>query len=84
MQVHVWQMLNAFLRTIVSAEGLTPDPKNVEVIDKVPSPTNLTELRSFLGMVGFYFIFLLKLANTVEPLRELEQKDTPFVWTGLI
>ncbi len=70
-----------FLGRIVSAEGLSPDPKNVEAIDKVPPPTNSTELKSFLGMVGFYSIFLPKLADTVEPLRELERKDTPFVWS---
>ncbi len=71
-----------FLGHIVSAKGLAPDPKNIEVIDKVPPPTNITELKSFLGMVGFYSIFLLKLANTVELLRELEWKDTPFVWSN--
>ncbi len=69
-----------FLGYIVSAVWLTLDPKNVEAIDKVPPPTNLTELKSFLGMVGFYSIFLLKLTDMVEPLRELKCKDTPFVW----
>ncbi len=60
---------------IVSTEGLA------NVIDKVPLPTKFTELKSFLGMVGFYSIILPKLSNTVDPLRELERKDAPFVWS---
>ncbi len=70
-----------FLGCIMSAEGLAPDPKNVEAIDKVPPPTNLSELKSFLDMVSFYSIFLLKHADMVEPLRELERKDTLFMWS---
>ncbi len=42
---------------------------------------NLTELKSFLGMIGFYTTFVPKLADIVEPLRELERKDMPYVWT---
>ncbi len=69
-----------FLGCIVSAERLAPDPKDVEAIDKVPPPTDITELKPFLSMIGFYSIFLPKLTDTVELLRELECKDTPFVW----
>ncbi len=70
-----------FLGHIVSADGLSLDPSNVDAIDHVSPPMNLTELKSFLSMIGFYTNFIPKLADVVEPLCELECKDTPYGWT---
>lgn len=43
-----------FLGYIISSEGLKPNTKKIEVINKYPGPKNLKELRSFLGMIGYY------------------------------
>ncbi len=43
-----------FLGHIVSEEGCRPDPSNVEAIKTMKPPTNVKEVRRFLGMCGFY------------------------------
>ena len=47
---------------------------------KLPSPTNVTELRSFLGLVNYYGKFLPDLATTLAPLYELLQKNRRWSW----
>ncbi|GJY88434.1 putative nucleotidyltransferase, ribonuclease H [Tanacetum coccineum] len=49
-----WLSKVAFLGHIVSAEGITMDPAKVEAITKWPRPTSMTEVRSFLGLAGYY------------------------------
>ncbi|GJT98228.1 putative nucleotidyltransferase, ribonuclease H [Tanacetum coccineum] len=49
-----WLSKVAFLGHIVSAEGITMDPAKVEAITKWPRPTSVTEVRSFLGLAGYY------------------------------
>ncbi len=45
-----------FLGRIMSAEGLSPNPENVQAIKEVPVPTCLSELKSFMGMVTCHFL----------------------------
>ena len=47
-----------FLGHILSAEGISTDPNKVKAMETVPNPTNVSELRSFLGMVGYYRRFI--------------------------
>ncbi|GJU90583.1 putative reverse transcriptase domain-containing protein [Tanacetum coccineum] len=54
-----WLSKVAFLGHIVSAEGITMDPAKVEAITKWPRPTSVTEVRSFLGLAGYYRRFRL-------------------------
>ena len=48
---------------VISGEGIKPDPKKVEAINKVPRPENVTLLRSFLGTCGFLMKFIPNYAN---------------------
>lgn len=43
-------------------------------------PTNITELRSFLGMIHYYDRFIPKLSTILQPLNKLLQKNTKFIW----
>ena len=43
-----------YLGHVVSKEGIQTDPKKVEAICKWPIPTNMTEVRSFLGFTNYY------------------------------
>ena len=49
-----WQREMDFLGHIVSAEGVLVDPEQIEAIRDWPKPTNATEIRSFLGLAGYY------------------------------
>ena len=66
---------------LISESGVSPAPENVSKIKEYPRPNNIKELRRFLGMANYYREFVPKYAELVEPLQELERKNTPFVWT---
>lgn len=64
----------------VDKEGFHPVEAKVEAIKNVPAPTNVTELKSFLGMINFYGKFLPNLSSTLEPLHELLRRETCWEW----
>jgi len=45
-----------------------------------PTPTNIRQLKAFLGLSGYYRRFIPNFSKTVKPLTELLRKNTPFVW----
>ena len=57
-----------FLRHILSAEGVKPDPKKVEAITDMPAPSNKTELQCFLSMVNYLHKFIPWLSDETAPL----------------
>ncbi|GKB70868.1 zinc finger, CCHC-type, retrotransposon gag domain protein [Tanacetum coccineum] len=68
-----WLQQVAFLGHIVSADGIIMDPSKVEAITKWPRPTTVTEVRSFLGLAGYYRRFVEGLpvvSNTVTASKE--------------
>ena len=67
---------------IISATGITPDPRNLQSIQDAPVPTNVTDVQSFLGVVNFYSSFLSDVASLAEPLRRLTRKGETFSWTA--
>lgn len=69
-----------YLGCVINKNGIMPDPARVEAISNLPEPTNLTELRSFLGAVNFYKKYINGLHNLRSPLDNLLKKDTPWVW----
>nr|GFA10493.1 transposon Ty3-G Gag-Pol polyprotein [Tanacetum cinerariifolium] len=69
----------AFLGHIVSAEGITMDSAKVEAITKWPRPS-VTEVRSFLGLAGYYRRFVEGFSRLALPLTKLMRKGENFVW----
>jgi len=65
----------------ISNKGLLPIEKKVDAIQKLEFPTNITELRSFLGMVGYYRNFIDKYSSISATLCRLIKKNIPYVWT---
>ncbi|GJT72590.1 reverse transcriptase domain-containing protein [Tanacetum coccineum] len=62
----------------VSEAGLEVDKEKIDVISKLPPPTNIKGIRSFLGHVGFYRRFIKSFSKIARPLTKLLKKDTPF------
>ncbi|GBG47766.1 hypothetical protein CBR_g81398, partial [Chara braunii] len=65
----------------ISAEGLKPDDAKVANIRDWPRPQSVTEMRSFLGMTGYYRTFVKNYSIVAAPLTDLTRLDTPWEWT---
>ena len=70
-----------FFRNVLSKDGLSPDTRKIELIQQWPTPTNQTELQSFLGTVNYLSCFLAFLSDLGAPLQALLKKGTEFIWT---
>ena len=69
-----------FLGQIVGADGIKPYPEKIQAILEMPHPTNLHEVRSFLGMVNQFSKFTTNLADLTKPIRELLVKNNAWTW----
>jgi hypothetical protein len=70
----------SFLGFVVTPQGIEVDHAKVEAIHGWPIPKNLSQVRSFLGLVGFYHRFLKDFSIIAMPLNELTKKGVPFSW----
>lgn len=64
------------------AQGLHPTESKMDAIVNAPAPQNVTELRSFLGLLNYYGMFVANLSTVLHPLHQLLQADTPWKWTA--
>ena len=70
-----------FLGHVVTKEGISVDPAKIAAVVDWPRPTNVTEVRSFLGMAGYYRRFVKDFAKIASPLTQLLHKDRQFDWS---
>nr|GEW83166.1 reverse transcriptase domain-containing protein [Tanacetum cinerariifolium] len=68
----------AFLGHKISKDGIEVDKAKVDVIAKLPHPTTVKGIRSFLGHAGFYRRFIKDFSKIARPMTRLLEKDTPF------
>jgi len=66
----------------LNANGYSLDPSLHDAIRKFPPPTNITELRSFMGLVNQATSFTKKIAGLTSPLKELLKSKNEYVWTA--
>ncbi|BHF73008.1 hypothetical protein SprV_0401608100 [Sparganum proliferum] len=71
-----------FLGHVVSAAGIETDDEKVTQIREWPTPADVTEVRSFLGLASYYRRFIKDYAQIAGPLHKLTQKDVKFKWTA--
>ena len=69
-----------FLGQIVDESGIRPDPDKINAIRNVPVPTNVGDIRRFLGTVNQMSKFAPNLADVTKPLRDLLIKGQQWVW----
>ncbi len=65
----------------IDKEGISALPRKVEAIANAPQPTNVQELRSFLGLINYYGKFIQDLATLLYPLNQLLQPNKKWEWT---
>ena len=65
---------------IISSKGIEVDKGKIELISKLPSPTNVKTVRQFIGHAGFYMRFIKDFSIIAKPLYKLLEKDAKFVW----
>ena len=64
----------------ISKEGLQPTDDKVRAVLEAPQPTNVSELKAFLGLVNYYRKFMQNLSTVLAPLYTLLKKNTPWRW----
>ncbi|ROT64573.1 hypothetical protein C7M84_017479 [Penaeus vannamei] len=62
-------------------KGIAADPEKVAAIRDYPTPSNITDLRSFMGLVNQLADFSPEIAATAQPLRPLMSPKRSFTWT---
>jgi hypothetical protein len=71
----------SFIGHLISPEGITVDPSNVQVVSDWKPPTSVTQVRSFLGLAGYYQRLIPSFSNITKPITELLKKGTKYVWS---
>ncbi|KAL0549580.1 hypothetical protein IC582_014065 [Cucumis melo] len=76
-----WLKQVSFLGHVVSKAGVFMDPAKIEAVTGWTRPSTVSEVRSFLGLAGYYRRFVENFSRIATPLTQLTRKGAPFVWS---
>ncbi|WVZ75678.1 hypothetical protein U9M48_023713, partial [Paspalum notatum var. saurae] len=72
----------SFLEHILSEKGVAVDPSNVEDVLNWKQPETVIEIRSFLGLAGYYRRFIKDFSKTMKPITSLTKKNAKYEWSS--
>jgi len=76
-----WLESITFLGHVVSKEGISVDPRTIQTVKDWPTSKSATEIKSFIGLAGYYRRFVQDFSKIVAPLIKLTRKGEKYVWT---
>ncbi|GBN57291.1 Retrovirus-related Pol polyprotein from transposon 297, partial [Araneus ventricosus] len=68
---------------LVSGEGIKPDPDKIKAVQDFPTPKNIQDVKSFLGLCSYYRRFIKDFCHRARPLQVLLKNNSKFMWTEL-
>ena len=77
---HFWEREVRFLGHVINENDIGVDPDKVRAVEEWKRPETVSEIRSFLGLAGYYRRFIKKFSVLAAPLTRLTKKDVEFVW----
>jgi hypothetical protein len=76
----LFQRQMVFLGYLINKDGVRPDVEKVEAVRTWPEPKNVTEVRTWIGLLSYYRRWIEGFSRRVKPLFDLLKKDKYFVW----
>ena len=70
-----------FLSHVVSGDGISVDPSKIEAVTKWERPKTVFDIRSFLGLAGYYRRFVKDFSKLASPMTKLTRKGARFEWS---
>ena len=70
-----------YLGHIISKKGISVDPEKIESIINWPTPRNAIDVRSFMGLAGYYKRFIEGFSKVTHSITSLQKKGIKFEWT---
>ena len=77
-----WLSEVKFLGHVISKEGIAVDSSKVEAVLNWSQPRTVADIRSFLGLAGYYRRFIKDFSRIAAPMTKLTQKGVPFIWSA--
>jgi len=77
---HFGKTVLEILGHVVTGQGDSPNPNKIEAIVKMPNPTNISEVKTFMGMLGYYRRFIYNFSNIAKPLTDFNKEYARFIW----
>eukprot|EP00253_Pinus_taeda_P022539 PITA_22539 len=71
-----------YLGHIITKEGIAVDPEKIKTIMEWPTPKDVADIRSFMGLVGYYRWFVEGFSRVAYPITSLQKKGKVFKWTA--